>query len=199
MPPIPEAPSRVALRKESVDRNVHGRKRGNASSRSLSARRAWIEIVAVHEQHGQRPSLSARRAWIEIPAKRKRWNGRSASLSARRAWIEIAEKRLLRSAPAVALRKESVDRNPKRFYSKRNIVGVALRKESVDRNTEEDTHTTQTYVALRKESVDRNPFRLSTQKKEHSSLSARRAWIEIDCGRNTMPYFGSRSPQGERG
>ena len=81
---------KVALRKESVDRNQarlpyhqHGF-RG-----SLSARRAWIEIsvsrytptpkpvalrkesvdrnnVVVHSTHPHKSSLSARRAWIEI-------------------------------------------------------------------------------------------------------------------------------------
>ena len=35
----------VALRKESVDRNVQIIMSGYASERSLSARRAWIEIV----------------------------------------------------------------------------------------------------------------------------------------------------------
>ena len=35
---------RVALRKESVDRNVVGDVMGKALAESLSARRAWIEI-----------------------------------------------------------------------------------------------------------------------------------------------------------
>ena len=56
-------------------------------------------------------SLSARRAWIEIQGRHP--GGKSnRSLSARRAWIEI----LLSPSPPrrtpVALRKESVDRNP---------------------------------------------------------------------------------------
>ena len=56
-------------------------------------------------------SLSARRAWIEMIF----WICRMfsfASLSARRAWIEIqvGQKRLRQKL--VALRKESVDRNP---------------------------------------------------------------------------------------
>ena len=37
-------PPRVALRKESVDRNTHGRPIVQLDIRSLSARRAWIEI-----------------------------------------------------------------------------------------------------------------------------------------------------------
>ena len=56
---------------------------------SLSARRAWIEIVY----------------WLAVRAAEKR------SLSARRAWIEIQYTLRDYPAPKVALRKESVDRN----------------------------------------------------------------------------------------
>ena len=55
---------------------------------SLSARRAWIEIKSSIEEVSKYVSLSARRAWIEIPAG---------------CWRD--------SRRAVALRKESVDRN----------------------------------------------------------------------------------------
>ena len=102
--------------------------------KSLSARRAWIEI-------GKNPpapftfdkSLSARRAWIEIPAffavvvvngvaLRKESVDRNLvglaahrlgdkSLSARRAWIEISFWCIFKLYEGVALRKESVDRN----------------------------------------------------------------------------------------
>ena len=77
---------------------------------SLSARRAWIEIVVTMVQKAMSTSLSARRAWIEIQLE----------------LTKIMEGR-------VALRKESVDRNKelKRLYI---CVVVALRKESVDRN-----------------------------------------------------------------
>ena len=77
---------------------------------SLSARRAWIEIV-ISAMTGQiSVSLSARRAWIEI------WNLSNhqtvdLSLSARRAWIEIFTTRTRTPTGCVALRKESVDRN----------------------------------------------------------------------------------------
>ena len=57
---------------------------------------------------------------------------------------------------------------------------VALRKESVDRNPTLSTippmHAT---VALRKESVDRNPTIKAMRGDRKASLSARRAWIEI--------------------
>ena len=58
----------VALRKESVDRNSCGGTAVIAFLRSLSARRAWIEIEAVIHTPIGIMSLSARRAWIEILA-----------------------------------------------------------------------------------------------------------------------------------
>ena len=79
---------RVALRKESVDRNAEKMKVGGIDVSSLSARRAWIEIMEDLEPSTTRRSLSARRAWIEIdPVTDKAWA--LESLSARRAWIEI--------------------------------------------------------------------------------------------------------------
>ena len=56
----------VALRKESVDRNKIGKNLMNRIRRSLSARRAWIEIYLWVWMGGLSWSLSARRAWIEI-------------------------------------------------------------------------------------------------------------------------------------
>ena len=124
----------VALRKESVDRNIveihpDGRLIWSLSARrawienhddylklakfegSLSARRAWIEMIgkqkSVDEDYW---SLSTRRAWIEISCSRCS-DGPAWSLSARRAWIEITNRREFRKWGAVALRKESVDRN----------------------------------------------------------------------------------------
>ena len=56
------------------------------------------------------------------------------SLSARRAWIEITSSTFCSALFAVALRKESVDRNIPFDFPGPDLVGVALRKESVDRN-----------------------------------------------------------------
>ena len=56
----------VALRKESVDRNIFCSMINTNIERSLSARRAWIEIFMSEEQKALDKSLSARRAWIEI-------------------------------------------------------------------------------------------------------------------------------------
>ena len=78
---------------------------------SLSARRAWIEIVIAAMTSQISVSLSARRAWIEIPAG---------------CWRDARR--------AVALRKESVDRNYIIKITEIWGAAVALRKESVDRN-----------------------------------------------------------------
>ena len=60
----------VALRKESVDRNHDVIKAGDALRKSLSARRAWIEILLCRHKQCAGLSLSARRAWIEIMHRR---------------------------------------------------------------------------------------------------------------------------------
>ena len=79
----------VALRKESVDRNSRAAKFLMMLQSSLSARRAWIEM------------LNNDLANIEL----------TLSLSARRAWIEIGHRGIEILRFRVALRKESVDRN----------------------------------------------------------------------------------------
>ena len=56
----------VALRKESVDRNTSTEPKKQSKGVSLSARRAWIEILCPGRRGGKDQSLSARRAWIEI-------------------------------------------------------------------------------------------------------------------------------------
>ena len=83
------------------------------------------------------------------------------SLSARRAWIEISHCAGPADLLSVALRKESVDRNIPSHWIISRTGGVALRKESVDRNV-------QNYNA-----------RVGARK----SLSARRAWIEINVSK----------------
>ena len=54
-------------------------------------------------------------------------------------------------------------------------------------------------VALRKESVDRNRIFAYGRRITRKSLSARRAWIEIDLTYSDGVVSGCRSPQGERG
>ena len=69
-----EACQEVALRKESVDRNGIGYGTHIKPVGSLSARRAWIEILALDQYlNEQEVSLSARRAWIEINVSRNRF------------------------------------------------------------------------------------------------------------------------------
>ena len=60
-------PNKVALRKESVDRNGGDQQQFNQSAVSLSARRAWIEMTVDYRTGDAVLSLSARRAWIEMP------------------------------------------------------------------------------------------------------------------------------------
>ena len=79
----------------------------------------------------------------------------------------------------VALRKESVDRNPYLTNYHFSGVTVALRKESVDRNFNAVQIVVVIVVALRKESVDRNFNAVQIVVVIVQSLSARRAWIEI--------------------
>ena len=57
---------------------------------SLSARRAWIEMLICVFWMAPNRSLSARRAWIEIIDYIIDYVNDAMSLSARRAWIEIA-------------------------------------------------------------------------------------------------------------
>ena len=80
---------------------------------------------------------------------------------------------------AVALRKESVDRNIGRLLQCCFVILVALRKESVDRNFMIVLVARLMYVALRKESVDRNINTMQIVIVVMESLSARRAWIEM--------------------
>ena len=54
-------------------------------------------------------------------------------------------------------------------------------------------------VALRKESVDRNFMSAFDVLAISRSLSARRAWIEINQIEADRRNLASRSPQGERG
>ena len=101
------------------------------------------------------------------------------SLSARRAWIEICYLDNLEITQAVALRKESVDRN----LDAVQIVIVIMQSLSARRAWIEmyDTYAKvlRVNVALRKESVDRNNISANNHVRVRKSLSARRAWIEI--------------------
>ena len=76
---------------------------------------------------------------------------------------------------------------------------VALRKESVDRNSLLSLPPVLAWVALRKESVDRNFDAVQIVIVVVQSLSARRAWIEMETLEPRQYQKNRRSPQGERG
>ena len=106
-----KAVTTVALRKESVDRNFYAVQIVIVVVESLSARRAWIEIlmlflfgclgfVALRKESVDRNDVLAVSALLELVALRKESVDRNfyiilqrmhivKSLSARRAWIEI--------------------------------------------------------------------------------------------------------------
>ena len=98
------------------------------------------------------------------------------SLSARRAWIEILKQLLLKTLKAVALRKESVDRNI--------FAGKAPYMENASLSARRAWIEIVVIVSVRL---------------VNGSLSARRAWIEIRNGGILRPWACCRSPQGERG
>ena len=124
---------------------------------SLSARRAWIEIVTRYRPT-PKPVVALRKESVDRNAN---------NLS------------MLYNAEKVALRKESVDRN---FYYA-DMDADWVRSLSARRAWIEMKASLMLIygfcVALRKESVDRN-FRLPKKNRPSVwSLSARRAWIEI--------------------
>ena len=100
----------VALRKESVDRNRVGTLQRITHAASLSARRAWIEIIFL-DAGGTESIVALRKESVD-----------------RNATLPVLERKI-----TVALRKESVDRNICAVVN-RDMYMVALRKESVDRN-----------------------------------------------------------------
>ena len=99
-----------------MDRNRPSKRCAEIVKRSLSARRAWIEIRWPKGVNCYDGSLSARRAWIEIGVLDFGPGEVFASLSARRAWIEISTRSQPSRPRRVALRKESVDRNRGRWH-----------------------------------------------------------------------------------
>ena len=79
----------VALRKESVDRNILKTSGPSICQASLSARRAWIEILLVLVL-GIPTSVALRKESVDRNhISRLLRCGTARSLSARRAWIEI--------------------------------------------------------------------------------------------------------------
>ena len=79
----------VALRKESVDRNIRSAGRKAGIRKSLSARRAWIEILVIFSNTNSR-YVALRKESVDRNTERScKGIIENTSLSARRAWIEI--------------------------------------------------------------------------------------------------------------
>ena len=123
---------------------------------SLSSRRAWIEIVRADATPSNwKTSLSSRRAWIEIRLQASRWTS-PWSLSSRRAWIEISP--IVRHNPAHARRSPHGERGLKCSCGSIAVCG------------------------WRSLSSRRAWIEIQTGQKcanVYLSLSSRRAWIEI--------------------
>ena len=92
-----------------------------------------------------------------------------------------------------------MDRNGHSVFVTVLRLRVALRKESVDRNRKYLFLEAVSMVALRKESVDRNISLDVAVVPLKQSLSARRAWIEMQDQFLRFRPRDRRSPQGERG
>ena len=100
----------------------------------------------------------------------------------------------------VALRKESVDRNPtiKAMRGDRK-ASLSARRAWIEMISGLRPLIASVTVALRKESVDRNTIPEHPRISIDKSLSARRAWIEISVKDLNAHLYYRRSPQGERG
>ena len=147
----------VALRKESVDRNAGAYPADGSGPKSLSARRAWIEM-----------QISVTTVVGVLVALRKESVDRNSG-----------HIRSIREG-AVALRKESVDRN---FMPSQKLLkkcwSLSARRAWIEMSICVFWTALNRLVALRKESVDRNIINKSNFRRRSESLSARRAWIEI--------------------
>ena len=96
-----------------MDRNSTAGCNRASSNRSLSARRAWIEIRQVTSSACRSVNVALRKESVDR---------------------NLSQSFLSYLSMAVALRKESVDRNRDISLNYKEVL-VALRKESVDRNS----------------------------------------------------------------
>ena len=109
-----------------MDRNCTCTRLCESRPRSLSARRAWIEIRYLDNIEISQAKVALRKESVDRNRGiGKRITSRGKSLSARRAWIEIEVSESESLAEEVALRKESVDRN-KYVVQCRKTLGVSL-------------------------------------------------------------------------
>ena len=145
-------------------------------------------------------SLSARRAWIEILSAVVTELLILLSLSARRAWIEISGINCKTAETAVALRKESVDRNRLVAGSLITLGGsLSARRAWIEIVAWLD-YSEELLQSLSARRAWIEIMSLNTQQRHNpKSLSARRAWIEILVTIIPSNFSNGRSPQGERG
>ena len=145
-------------------------------------------------------SLSARRAWIEIEAPTKQADKHAVALRKESVDRNSIASASLTAYTMVALRKESVDRNSTGAASlTAYTMTVALRKESVDRNNIRNAASARPSVALRKESVDRNR-KINTIGIKKVEVALRKESVDRNMPSHwMMSRTGGRSPQGERG
>ena len=165
----------VALRKESVDRNI------DTSTKSI--------------EHPE--SLSARRAWIEITAHTAR--NTSIAVALRKESVDRNRVAKYRQTPLrVALRKESVDRNITRGQLPTpEPPSLSARRAWIEIHCSRGAYYISKSLSARRAWIEIYlPIELSRER--GASLSARRAWIEITQKRHPLTKR-SRSPQGERG
>ena len=86
-----------------------------------------------------------------------------------------------------------------RVISRGKDVGVALLAEGVDRNCRVSMILYSQKVALLAEGVDRNVVEYIHATINCKSPSSRRAWIEIDMGKEAREAYEGRPPRGGRG
>ena len=136
-------------------RNVKTAAQDTVVVKSLSLRRAWIEIRTEPFPASRHASLSLRRAWIEI--RTVRWqNTDCRSLSLRRAWIEIFDGGW-----------RGGSRGGRSPYGERGLKSCCGR----------GLLDVQASLSLRRAWIEiSNPRPWNGR---HESLSLRRAWIEI--------------------
>ena len=105
-----------------MDRNISVLESYNIIVKSLSARRAWIEIFSVREVFANF-DVALRKESVDRNYRHIKEKCRArGSLSARRAWIEMSVSMVASSGTAVALRKESVDRNDSLLEEQARLV-----------------------------------------------------------------------------
>ena len=166
---------------------------------SLSARRAWIEIIGL-TYDGLIASVALRKESVDRNIGPLIFSVQPRkSLSARRAWIEISTRSQPSRPRRVALRKESVDRNRGRWhFIHRGPQSLSARRAWIEIGIiMGGPGMTTLSLSARRAWIEIT--RYISSHKSRKSLSARRAWIEICYLDNIEISEASRSPQGERG